>query len=149
MSDCVEIGICGCRIKFCIGNWKVFLPGNWVWYLEKQPNLKKWVKIKKTRPLAPIAAKLASAGTKLFWLEHAQELWDCNRVGQILIRTLFPLTTPLFLPKKCQNGAKSNRIFPEKLGPDRDLILRYSDSPIPKFYPWKYLVFSISASFMG
>ena len=45
-----------------------------MWYLEKQPNFKKWVEIKKTRPLAPIAAKLATAGTKLFGLEHAQEL---------------------------------------------------------------------------
>ena len=37
-----------------------------MWYPEKQPNLKKWFEIKKTQPLAPIAAKLASAGTKLF-----------------------------------------------------------------------------------
>ena len=42
------------------------MPGKWVQHLEKQPNFKKWVKIKKTGPLAPIAAKPASAGTKLF-----------------------------------------------------------------------------------
>ena len=33
-----------------------------------------WSEIKKKRPLAPIAAKLGSAGTKLFVQEHAPEL---------------------------------------------------------------------------
>ena len=55
---------------------------------KKAAKLEKVVRnFKKKRPLSVIAAKLASAGTKLFWLEHAPELWDCNRVGQSLIAT--------------------------------------------------------------
>ena len=46
------------------------------------------MKKKKKKPLAPIAAKLGSAGTKLFPLKHAPELRDCNRLGQILIPAL-------------------------------------------------------------
>ena len=56
--------------------------------MEKQPKLKKLFEIEKKQPLVSIAAKLGTVGTKLFWLEHAQELWDCNRFGQILIPTL-------------------------------------------------------------
>ena len=59
-----------------------------MWYLEKQPNLKNWSEILKKQPLAPIAAKLGSAGTKLFVQEHAPELWDCNSVDDILIASL-------------------------------------------------------------
>ena len=68
----------------------------------------------KKRPLVVIAAKLGSAGTKLFAQKHAQELQNWNRVGQIMIPTLQRVTTPLFLAKNSQNRAKSNRIFPEK-----------------------------------
>ena len=35
-----------------------------------------------------------------------------------------------FLAKNIQNRTKSNSIFPEKLGQDRALILRYKDSPM-------------------
>ena len=73
------------RIKFCTSNSYSFFSKVGAWYLQKQPNLKKWSEIEKKRPLAPIAAKLGISGKKLFWLEHAPELWDCNRVGQILI----------------------------------------------------------------
>ena len=100
LSDFNKVGVYGCTIKLCIGKWEVFLPGNWVWYLQKQPNLKKWVEIKIKRPLQPMAAKLASAGTKHFGLEHAQESCWYNRVCEILIRTLYYLTTLLFSPKK-------------------------------------------------
>ena len=55
------------------------------------------------------------------------ELWDCNRVGQILIPNLWPRP---FLPKKSQKRAKSNANFHLKGRRDTALI-------------------SISASFMG
>ena len=71
LSDFDQISVYGCKINFYIGKWQVFLSNNWVWYLEKRPNLKKWLEIKKTQPLQLIAAKLASAGTKPFWLEYA------------------------------------------------------------------------------
>ena len=95
----------------------------------------------KKRPLVVIAAKLGSAGTKLFAQKHAQELWDCNRVDQILIPTLQRVTTPLFLAKNSQNRAKSNRIFPEKSRRDRTLILQYLDSPMAKFCPLRIKFF--------
>ena len=44
-----------------------------MWYWEKEPNLKKWVKVLQKRPLAPIAAKPKKAGPKLFLLEDVQE----------------------------------------------------------------------------
>ena len=69
-----EIGSSRLRIKFCIGKLNLFLSRIWVWYPKKQPNLKKWFEILKKRPLCLIAAKLATAGTKLFALEHAPEL---------------------------------------------------------------------------
>ena len=62
-----EIGTNRLRIKFCVGVLNLVLSNIWAWYPKKQPNLKKWVKIeKKKRPLSFIAAKLTSAGTKLF-----------------------------------------------------------------------------------
>ena len=94
-----------------------------MWYPEKQPNLKKWSEILKKWPLSVIAAKLASDGTKLFWLE--QELWDCNRVGQILILAFQSLTGPIFFPINAQNRAKSNPIFHLKGKRDTALILRF------------------------
>ena len=45
----------------------------WAWYREKQPNLKKWVKILQKQTLAPMAAKLESAGTKLFFIGRCPE----------------------------------------------------------------------------
>ena len=44
----------------------IFTKKMWAWYPEKQPNLKISGKIKKKRPMAPIAAKLESAGNKIF-----------------------------------------------------------------------------------
>ena len=45
LLDFNKFGINGCRIKFSIGKLEVFSPGNWVWYLEKQPNFEKRVEI--------------------------------------------------------------------------------------------------------
>ena len=56
-----------CRIKFCTRKSNSFFSKLGAWYLEKQPNLKKWSE-------ASIAAKLGSAGTKLFVLKHAPQL---------------------------------------------------------------------------
>ena len=35
------------RIKFCTRKSNSFISEKWVWYLEKQPNLNKWLKLKK------------------------------------------------------------------------------------------------------
>ena len=150
-----QIGANWFRIKFCIRLSNSFLSKNWGWYPEKQPNLKivieikkKQQKNKKKRPLVIVATKLGSAGTKLFALKHAQQLCWSNRLCQILIPTFQRVTTPLFLAKNWQNRAKSNHIFREILRWDGAFILRYLDSPMAIFCPGKYLVFSISATFM-
>ena len=55
---------------------------------KSSQTLKSGLKLKKTRPLRLIAAKLTSAWAKPFAPEYDPELWDCNRVGQIFIPTL-------------------------------------------------------------
>ena len=99
------------RIKCCVGISNLFLSDIWAWYSKKQPNLKKWVKIEKKRPLSFIAAKLTSAGIKLFWQEYSQELWDCNRVGHFLIPILYRLTTPILSQKNAQKVLKVILLF--------------------------------------
>ena len=54
----------------------------------------------------PIAAKLESAGTKLFVLTNAPEVRDCNKVGQTLILTCWLLIWPCFLPKIAKTAQK-------------------------------------------
>ena len=73
---------------------------------EKPPNLIKWLKIFKKLLLWPIATKLESAGTKLFILIDAPQMRDCNRVGQILTLTCWPLIWACFLPKIAKTGQK-------------------------------------------
>ena len=108
------------RIKFCTRTWNSFFSEEWVWHLEKQPNLWKWVQIKKKRPLLRVNSKLEIAGTKIFWLKYVLELWDCNRVGQILIQTFNVWPRPLFQQKTAKIRQKVIVFFIknwEQIGP--------------------------------
>ena len=54
------------ELNYASANQTIFFFSNmWACYLEKQPNLKKWVEIKK---------ELGSAGTNIFAQKHDQEL---------------------------------------------------------------------------
>ena len=53
----------------------------------------------------------------------------------------------LFFDKNSPNIAKNNRVFPEKGGGDRVLILTYLDSPMAEVFPHFCLSFSILAIF--
>ena len=84
-------------LEFEIGaNWfsnlNSFLSKIWVRYLEMQPNLKILLEFFRKWPLQAIAAKLESAGTKSFLLEDDQESRRWNRICQISILTLWPVT---------------------------------------------------------
>ena len=77
------------------------------------------------RSLAPIAAKLESARTKLFLTGRC--------LGTVLLKQSSSRSWPVSC-QKSQNRAKSNQIFPGKARGDRASILRYLDSPIAKVF---------------
>ena len=104
--------------------------------------MKIWLEFFRKWPLQAIAAKLESAGTKSFLLENAQEPSGWNRICQILILTLWPVTL-------AQIRQKSNRIFPVKEKEDRALTLLYLDSPMAKVFPLRCLFCFISVIFRG
>ena len=68
----------------------LFFSNMWACYLEKQPNLKKWVEIKK---------ELGSAGANVFAQKHDRELWDCNKVNQFWFRLFNVWPRPSFWQK--------------------------------------------------
>ena len=129
------------ELNSALRNERYFYPKIGCGTQKSSQTWKSGSKLKRKRSLSVIAAKLTSAGTKLFSLEHSQELWDCNRLGQILIPTLWPLTTPLFLPKNAKNRAKSNPNFHLKGRGDTALILRFLDSPMAEFSSRKIFIF--------
>ena len=114
-------------MKFCIvkSNW--FFSKKWVWYLQKQPNLKKHFEIKKNDLSYQKAQDQEMVGPNPFQIQYPGKI-----VGKIVFLKFwfqtFNMWPRRFLSKNSQNKTKSNHIFPEKLAQDMALIMRYSDS---------------------
>ena len=71
------------------GNIKIiFFKKKGVWYLEKQPNMKKGFEILKKRTLAPKGSRPTYGETKPFAYSRPQESWLQHRLRYFLIPTL-------------------------------------------------------------
>ena len=114
-------------MKFCIKKSNWFFSKKWVWYLQKQPNLKKHFEINDLSYQK--AQEQEMVGPNPFQIQYPGKI-----VGKIVFVKFwfqpFNMWPRPFLSKNSQNKTKSNYIFPEKLGQDMVLILRYSDSPM-------------------
>ena len=99
------------RIKFCTRKSNSFISEKWVWYLEKQPNLNKWLKLKKKNNLWHRKAQDRHlVGPNPLHIQHPRNRG--SSIGQVRFsfRPFNLGPRPLFT-KKHPKSAKSNPIF--------------------------------------
>ena len=111
-----------CRIKFCTRKSNSFFSRLGAWYLEKQPNLKKWSEIKK-KTFGIYSRKTGKCWNQTFCTETRLTIVRLQQGRSNFNSEPLKCDHAPFFTKKRPKQDKSNRIFLEKLGQDRALIL--------------------------
>ena len=132
-----QIGANQLKIKFCVGKLSLFSPKIFVWYPERQPSLKIWVKIKKKNDLCDRKAQ----DEEMVRPNTLHILNPRIRGSSIALVKFWFRPFNLWPRPDLQKIAKSNPIFHLQGWGDAALILRFLDSPVAEFFSWRIVTF--------